>query len=153
MKNELFCLQNQLWCSWDSLSYEFLLNGIFLYSQQAPPLTVTLSPRFPSSDSGRWCLAGLQPCRERWGEREPSRGAQLTKKGKTMHFNYEIRQGSEAAFPNQWFLGLVITQNTFFQEIEFMKKVVFKTTQGCKISSKTISIPKRLVRKFFLSCI
>lgn len=75
------------------------------------------------------------------------------KERKNYAFQLQNQTRHQSNISKSMISGLSNNSKYFFQEVEFMKKVVFKTTQDYKILSKTISIPKILVRKSFLSCI
>lgn len=101
MKNKYFIYISNLDEAW-SLSYEFFSLTHFSAVTTASITPSDLLSPLPSSDSGRQCH---RPFREWWGKREPSRGAQLKKKVKTMHFSYKIWQDNKASFLNQCISG------------------------------------------------
>lgn len=110
VKNEYFIYISNLDAAWSS-SYEFLLITHFSTCTTASITHGDLHTPLPSSDSGRQCH---RPSMEWWGRREPSRGAQLKKKGKTMHYSYKIWQDNKAAFLNPCVSGFGNNPNLLF---------------------------------------
>lgn len=110
VKNKYFIYISNLDAAWSS-SYEFLLITHFSRCTRASITHSDLLSPLPSPDSGRQCH---RPSREWGGKREPSRGAQLKKKGKAMHFSYKIWQDNTAAFLSQCISGFGNNFKNFF---------------------------------------
>lgn len=128
------CLQKESWCSlifilWISFNNTFFyMHNSFHHSQLSafsPPL--------------------FRPCREWWGKREPSRGAQHKKKEEIMHFTYKIWQDNQTTLLTKCISGFGNKPKYLIfssKKCNFWKKLFSRQHNSKKLYFKKKSLSK-----------